>query len=76
MSLKIERKQVKKQEEALLLVIPEKIPVYETTGTLIKSIALPFTYLDGRGGHIIISKSTLHGWQANQDIKSILINFS
>jgi len=58
------------------LTIPKKIGVYEDKKTKAQTVALPFKFLDGTPGVVMVTKLRGGKWKPTEDIVSIQINFN
>lgn len=58
-----------------IITIPEKISVFEDKKTLVKTVAFPFTFPNGRNGIISVTHLDPRAWLPSRDINNITINF-
>ncbi len=64
------------EENSIELTMPKKISVYVDKKTQAKSVALPFKFLDGTNGVVVVTRLHKEEWNAPKEIDKIKITFT
>lgn len=58
-----------------VIIIPKKISVFEDRKTMVKTVAFPFTFNNGKNGILSITHLDPSVWNPSEDIESLTIKF-
>lgn len=58
------------------IIVPKVISVFQDRKTLVKTVAFPFTFKNGKNGILSITHLDPSSWRPSDDIESIVVNFT